>query len=246
MASGLQQGTEAGWWDPFLSLCSVCIPITFFLCPPLAALRTNTSLLVNWLWKWPCTLGDDVAVKPSSWPLHVTKVLSPVKKLVSIPFRRIQPEIQSFCEVGGGTRCLHITPPHTQPQPEASHILPSNQQWLISSSSGPAAATAVIPIHLCLLRQELLWKQSSHHQHRRWSLVQPVHGNQNWKHKPWPLIGTPRICSPHLSSMHDFDQTAGACVRMWGLQLSTADLVTRPIMIINVKLDRVRKIEINR
>ena len=40
----------------------------------------------------------------------------------------------------------------------ASHILSSNQQWLISSSSGPAAAAAVIPIHSCL--QEL-WKQST-------------------------------------------------------------------------------------
>lgn len=48
--------------------------------------------------------------------------------------------------------CEHIS------LPRPSHILWSNQQWLISSSSGPAAATTVIPIHLCL--QEL-WKQST-------------------------------------------------------------------------------------
>lgn len=48
--------------------------------------------------------------------------------------------------------CEHIS------QLRPSHILPSNQHWLISSSFGPAAATTVIPIHFCL--QEL-WKQSS-------------------------------------------------------------------------------------
>lgn len=42
--------------------------------------------------------------------------------------------------------------------PVPSHILWSNQQWLIFSSSGPAAAATVIPIHLCV--QEL-WKQST-------------------------------------------------------------------------------------
>lgn len=47
--------------------------------------------------------------------------------------------------------CLHTD--ETGP----SHILWSNQQWLISSTYGPAAATRVIPIHL---RLQYLWRRS--------------------------------------------------------------------------------------